>query len=168
MRFSNASFTVSSGSGPASSSSAGTLSASLIAAEVLPPWLECASSMTILPQLRGEALSSIFRNRHGILSRIARYPQHWLLFRVVLDTSVSGQKCLAENTIDRLRWCRLALALGPVGPGGGLGSTTAAPVVCGFAPGISQQSPDRVPGLHGSAISREPCPERKELDADER
>src|ERR1035437_8936116 len=47
MRFSSASFTVSSGSGPASSSSAGTLSASLIAAEVLSPWLECASSMTM-------------------------------------------------------------------------------------------------------------------------
>lgn len=26
----------------------------------------------------------------------------------------------------------------------------------------------RVPGLHGFAISREPCTERKELDADER
>ncbi|KFB74551.1 MAG: hypothetical protein AW09_000124 [Candidatus Accumulibacter phosphatis] len=45
MRFSSAAFTVSSGSGPASSSSPSAPSAWLIAAEVLPPWLECASSM---------------------------------------------------------------------------------------------------------------------------
>jgi hypothetical protein len=46
MRFASASFTVSSGSAPPSSS-ADAPSALLIAAVVLPPWLECASSITI-------------------------------------------------------------------------------------------------------------------------
>ena len=82
MRFSSASFTVSSGSGPASSSSAGAPSAWLIAAEVLPPWLECASSMTMAKVLPPSvAISSRMKGNFCTVETMIFFPSSMNLRR---------------------------------------------------------------------------------------
>jgi hypothetical protein len=72
---------VSSGSGPASSSSADPPSTSLIAAEVLPPWLECASSMRIAKVLPGFA-----RALGGMVQRANSMRKYELSTRRSLDS----------------------------------------------------------------------------------